>query len=257
MASKTVTVAVAQLELTTSVKNDVEKIKNLIKIAKGKNADIVVFPETSLKGEPIDINDPIIKGIFSQCKKSSIWCIIGDYIKEKKHTYNTMLLIDRKGNIFGKQRKVFICEDNPSIKEGSSFKVFSTELGKIGIAICWDISYSNSLSSMAKKKVDIIFCPMFWCYDKWAHKNNPLIKEKKILQSLLLTRAYENLVYVIFCSPIFKKNKTLVSYSAIAEPHKIMREIFKKEGMIIAKLNISKLHELRKRYKKDYRKQLF
>jgi predicted amidohydrolase len=257
MVIKNVTIAVAQLGLTPSIKENVKKIKKIINLAKIKKADIICFPETSLKGEPIDIKDPFIKEIFAECKKNSIWCIIGDYIKEGKSTYNTMLLINRNGKIVGKHKKVFICEDNPFVKKGSGFKVFTTELGKLGIATCWDVAYPNALYSMAKKRVDIIFCPMYWNYDIWAHQKNHLMMEKKILQSLILTRAYENLVYVIFCSPLMKNEKTLVSYSAIADPHEIIKEIFNREGMIIGRLNIPKLHKIRKMYKKDYKKKLF
>jgi predicted amidohydrolase len=257
MVMKNVTVAVAQLGITPSVRKNTEKIRHFIKLAKSKNADIICFPETSLKAEPIDIKDPKIKEILSECKKNSIWCIIGDFIKERKHTYNTMLLIDRKGKLVGKHRKVFVCEDNPFVKKGYEFKVFSTELGKIGIATCWDVAYPNTIHTMAKKQADIIFCPMYWCYDIWAHKKNHLIEEKKILESLILTRAYENLVYVAFCSPFVKTEKKLVPYSAIADPHKIIKEIFNKEGLILANLHVHELHKIRQRYKKDYKKKLF
>ncbi len=257
MVIRNVTVAVAQLGLTSSIRENVEKVKKFIKIAKAKKVDIICFPEVSLKGEHIDIKNPKIKEIFAECKKNSIWCIIGDFIKERKNTYNTMLLINRNGKLVGKHRKVFVCEDDPSLKRGSGFKVFSTELGKLGIAICWDVAHPISLYSMAKKHADIIFCSMKWNYDKWAHKNNHLMMEKKILQSLILARAYENLVYVVFCNPYVKNNKTLVSYSAIADPHKIIKEIFNKEGMLIVNLNIPELHKIRQRYKKDYKKHLF
>ncbi len=257
MNMKTVTVAVAQLELTPIIRKNIEKIKYFIKLAKTKNAEIVCFPETSLQGEHIDIKTPEIKEILAECKKNSIWCIIGDFIKERKYTYNTMLLINKKGKVVGKHKKVFICESNPSVKKGFNFKVFNTEFGKLGIATCWDVAHPNSLYSMAKKRADIIFCPMYWCYDVWTHEKNHLVMEKKILESLILTRAYENLVYVVFCSPLMKNEKKLVSYSAIADPHKIIKEIFNKEGLIIANLNIPKLHKIRNRYKKDYKKQLF
>ena len=257
MSMKKVTVAVAQLLLTSSIRENTNKIKHFIKLAKIKKADIVCFPETSLKGEPIDIKNHKIMEIFEECKKNSIWCIIGDYIKEKKYTYNTMMLINRKGKLVGKHKKVYVCEDNPFVKKGTVFKVFRTELGNLGIATCWDVAYPNSLYSMVKKRADIIFCPMYWCYDTWAHRKNHMMMEKKILESLILTRAYENLVYVIFCSPLMKNEKTLVPYSAIAHPHKIIKEIFNKEGLIIGKLSIPELYKIRERYKKDYKKRLF
>ena len=81
MEKDKVRVAVAQIKLTPKFKKDIKKIKYFIKLARIKNADIICFPETSLKGKAISVSDHAIKEIFSECKKNSIWCIIGDYIK--------------------------------------------------------------------------------------------------------------------------------------------------------------------------------
>ena len=89
---------------------------------------------------------------------------------------------------------------------------------------------------------------MYWCYDEWAHKKNHKKFEKKILQSLILTRAYESLVYVVFCNPVDEEENRLTSYTAIAEPHKIIKGLFNKEGMILADIDLKYLAAMRRKW---------
>lgn len=42
---------------------------------------------------------------------------------------------------------------------GKEIKVFDTEIGKIGIAICWDIFFPEHIRAMQKQGVDIIINP--------------------------------------------------------------------------------------------------
>ena len=42
---------------------------------------------------------------------------------------------------------------------GREIKVFDTEIGKIGIAICWDIFFPEHVRAMQKQGVDIIVNP--------------------------------------------------------------------------------------------------
>lgn len=63
----------------------------------------------------------------------------------------------------------------------------------------------------------------------------------------MLARAYESLVYIVFCNPIDRNENRLTSYTAIAEPHKIIKEIFGKEGMIVADIDLKYLERIREK----------
>ncbi|MBN2518198.1 MAG: hypothetical protein JXB14_05100, partial [Candidatus Altiarchaeota archaeon] len=87
-----------------------------------------------------------------------------------------------------------------------------------------------------------------------SHRKDHKNAEKRILQSLILTRAFENLVYVVFSNAYNEKSPLLTPYSAIAEPHKIIGEIFDREGMIIADVDLGYLQKMRTRYRREYNK---
>lgn len=245
-------ISVAQISFEQKNNSRLNLILRYIQLAKKRKIDLVCFPEGVLK-QGAKKNEILIQKISNECKINKVACIVVGNLKEKNKIYNTALLIDSDGKIKGKHKKVFVCDD-PKVSAGNSFQVYSFNGIKIGLAICWDINHPKSLTALAKKGADIVFCPMYWNHDKWSHPKNPIYHEKKILESLVLTRAYENLIYVAFCNAYNHKSSSLVSFSAIAEPHKILKTIFNKEGMIDAKVDLKYLNGIRKNYRKDYGK---
>ena len=240
-------VAAAQIKYFEGYsKNNLSKIKRYINLAKQKNADIVCFPESCVhKTATLHKNHKLIKEIREECRKHSIWCIITEDLKIKRKTYNTALLIDRKGRIHGGYKKINLYGDE--VTPGKKIEVFKTDFAKVGIAICWDLAFPELFKKMKKAGVEIVFCPAQWWYDTEAHKQKHKEREFKILESLARTRAYENICFLVLCNPVMD-SKRQISYSAIISPTRVLAEIRNKEGLITAKLNLNKIKKLQKVY---------
>lgn len=244
--------AIKYYDLTKS--HNLQKIKDFIVKAKKKGADIICFPESCItKTGSVLLNDRFMRAVRQECKANSIWCIITEDITVKKprkkaKTYNTSILIDREGKIQGHYEKINLFGDN--VTPGNKVKVFETDFANIGIAICWDLTFSGLFQEMKDKGADIVFCPSQWNYDIPAHKRNHKAKEIELLRALTLTRAHENILYVALCNPLLDC-KTQVSYSAIADPHKIIKELIDEEGLITAKVSLGKIRKFRKYYSKE------
>ena len=95
---------------------------------------------------------------------------------------------------------------------------------------------------MRKKGAEIVFCPAQWNYDLPAHKHSHRAREIELLRAMILARAHENIFYVALCNPLLD-SKTQVSYSAIADPHRVLEEIIDKEGLITASVSIKKIRK--------------
>lgn len=239
-------IALAQIRyFDVSKSNNLEKILRYIRLAKKKDADIICFPESCLhKKGALGIDSEIIRQVAEECRNSSIWCIITDDIESKGKVHNTSILIDRKGRIKGKYRKIHLYGDE-TLAGRKSF-VTKTDFGKIGIAICWDLAFPELFRKMKSQGAQIVFCPAQWWYDDGVHEEEHQKRETEILKSLVLARAYENVMFVALCNPIMDR-KHLVPYSAIASPVRILKETRGKQGLIIQDLNldeIKKLHEI-------------
>jgi len=252
-------IAVAQIKYyDTAEKHNLAKIKRYIRLAKKKNADLICFSESTVhKTSFMSFNHKLISEIKEECRENSIWCIIDDDMTIRGKVYNTALLINRKGKIAGEYRKINLMGegyDSP-VKAGKKVKVFKTDFAKIGIAICWDITSSKLFRDMKNKGAEIIFCPTYWKYEARAHhptryNEKHRKREFETLKSLVMTRAFENLFFVALCSPAKNKDeKDLIPYSAICTPHKVLKDIKDKEGLITEEIHLKEIGKLEKLYK--------
>ncbi|MEK6757793.1 MAG: carbon-nitrogen hydrolase family protein [Nanoarchaeota archaeon] len=245
MTSKKPIIAVAQIRYFDESKtHNLKKIKRYIKLAKKKKADIICFPESTIhKSKVLNFGHQLIKEIREECKKNSIWCIINEEIKIKTKTFNVALLINREGKIVGNYKKINLYGDR--VSAGKNVCVFDTDFAKIGILICWDIAFPELFQKLKRKGAEIVFCPSQWWYYPGTHNKTPMKREIKILESIVRTRAYENVNFVALCNPVMN-SKYPVSYSAIASPTRILKEIVKKEGLIVSKINLDKIKKIEK-----------
>ena len=244
-------IALAQIRYSGKTRENVSTIKNYIKLAKSRNADIVCFPEACLslrdRRDPFELNHSFIKEIKEECKKNKIWCIINDDFIIRGETYSLALLINRHGKEVGKYRKINLSGDNELVVAGKHIKVFKTDFGKISIIICWDLILPELFKRIKKAGAEIVFCPAQWHHEEESYKRKYKMRDLKLLRSLVTARAYENLYFVALCNPLTKR-KDLVSYSAICSPHKMLREIVNKEGLITATIDLNQINKLQKLY---------
>jgi predicted amidohydrolase len=148
------------------------RIENAIKEAKVKNAEIILFPESSILGwinpeahtraTPIPGKDADILCQFA--KKYEIHICIGLDEKEGNKLYDSAILIDDKGKILLKHRKINVLPElmTPSYSVGIGVKSVETKFGKIGLMICADSFQENLLEEMAIQKPDFMLIPYGW-----------------------------------------------------------------------------------------------
>lgn len=177
-----------------------ERAERLIKQASENKCDLVLLPETIdfAWTHPSSLTEAVpIPGKFSDffCEiaaRYNTWICVGLTEKTENKNYNTAILIDRKGNILLKHRKInLLTVEFPFYDVGQSLKVVDTEFGKIGINICADI-YIDSLHighSLARMGAQLILSPSSWTVDySITEETNPYnekwLKPFSILASL-------------------------------------------------------------------------
>jgi predicted amidohydrolase len=89
---------------------------------------------------------------------------------------NSALLIDRRGDVAGVYHKMFptIGEIDAGVVPGTEAPVFDTELGRIGIAICFDLNFRPLMQGLAENGAEVVFfCSMYrggLQLRMWAHE---------------------------------------------------------------------------------------
>lgn len=215
---------------------DVEKninyiINSIVKAKSEYNADLVVFPELSDIGYIKEkdkkfarqyvklakkIPGPYTDELSKQAKKYGIYLVIG---LAEKHPeipgmlYNSAVLISPNGELIGKYRKVHIPEEEKHyFMPGNLFEIYNTDIGNIGIAICYDGYMPEYPRILAIKGVEILcIC--------WNIASANLINPPELLEYMTATRAAENRIFVVSSNCIGVQGKiNFFGHSLIADP---------------------------------------
>jgi len=176
------------------------RIENAIGEAKDAGADIACFPETALLGW---VNPDAHKRAYSipgedsdrLCKLAenyNLHLCIGLAEKQGGNLYDSALLIDNKGNILLKHRKINLLTElmNPPYTPGNNVDIIETEFGKIGLLICADTHDNKILKRMAALKPDLLLVPYGYAAveDDWPGHGKEL--EKVVTNTARKTKAF-------------------------------------------------------------------
>ncbi|HCO96843.1 MAG TPA: carbon-nitrogen hydrolase family protein [Phycisphaerales bacterium] len=164
------------------------RIENAIGEAKDAGADIACFPETALLGwvnpdahkraRPIPGEDS-----DQLCKLAGDYDLhlcIGLAEKDGWRLYDSVVLIDNKGNILLKHRKINLLTElmSPPYTPGEDVNVIETGFGRVGLLICADTHNSKILKRMAALKPDLLLVPYGYATaeDEWPGHGRELDK---------------------------------------------------------------------------------
>jgi len=144
--------------------------------------------DSNLYPELVKISEPIVEEALSSIANKHNMYIVGAYIaKREDKIYNIASIFDRKGNIIGEYRKTHLpVGETWQTIPGDVLDVFELDFGKVGISICYDMSFPETIQAMALKGAEIIFHPTFG-YSLY----------EAIGEAILKVRAFDNGVYLV------------------------------------------------------------
>ncbi len=182
---------------------NLERIEAAVVQASGQGASLVVFPELSLTGYVLrdqiyelaeHIPGPSIRTLESVAKEANIHIVFGmpELSRKTKATvYNTSVLIGPQGYI-GKYRKMYlpthsVFEEKRYFRPGYQPAALDTNLGRIGLVICYDIFFPevSRLTRLAGAKLIVCISA------------SPAIR-KAFFETLTVARAIENTAFLAY-----------------------------------------------------------
>ena len=155
--------------------------------------------------------------------------------------YNSSTLIDCNGKSLGRYRKVHPFDaEKQWCRAGTDYPLFDTEIGKIGIMICWDTAFPEVARTYALKGADLLVVATNW--------EKPYSDDWDLITK---ARAFDNTLHLVAANRIGDDVELgFFGHSKIIDP--IGREIAaldeEVEGYIAAELDLSKTQEERTRY---------
>jgi len=197
-------IALAQISCRREDKKaNLQKIEEYAKKAKKQKAELVVFPELSLTGYTVrdeiyelaeKIPGPSISIIEKLAREIGIHVIFGmPELSEKTEAtvYNSAVLIGPEGFI-GKYRKMYlpthsVFEEKRYFRSGYDVGTFETELGKIGLTICYDIFFPEVSRLTRLEGAKLIVCI----------SASPAVR-RAYFETLTIARAIENTAFIVY-----------------------------------------------------------
>lgn len=138
----------------------------------GHGLDLMVFPEfalatgtgTTAAEQAVPLEGAVLDTLGAKAREHRTWIVMPMTLRESDRISNAAVLIDRAGNVAGIYRKTHPISDDSGVFEGgvtpgSDYPVFDTDFGRLGILICWDMSYDESWSAVAEAGAEIIAVP--------------------------------------------------------------------------------------------------
>ena len=172
------------------------KIFDSIQTAAEKGVNLVVFPECALTGycfddlkEAKEYAKPI-PGILTEllrkyCSDYNVHIIVGFLELDQSRIYNSAAFVSPNG-LIASYRKIhlpYLGIDRFLSKGDQPFGVYPSEIGQIGINICYDAAFPESGRIMMLQEAELIVLPTNWPV---GAECNP--------QFVINTRAFENRV---------------------------------------------------------------
>ena len=172
--------AICQTDTLGTPKENVAQICRMAEEAAVKGgADVIVFPEDSYfdvdssdpakRAEPEDLDGYFVTEMRDLASRLKVNLIPGTFHRkaESGKYYNTELFIDRSGEILSVYDKVHLMcamsyDESRDVEAGDHLTVFDTDIGRVGMMVCYGMRFPEMARSMVLDGADIIFIPSFW-----------------------------------------------------------------------------------------------
>ncbi len=180
----------------------------LARAAAGRGAALIVLPELFFwrgardderaAAEPIP--GPTADRLAALAAELRVYLVGGSLLEAvpgADKAYNTCLLFDPRGALLATYRKIHLFDvdipDHVAVREsdtrlrGTEPVTVPTELGTLGLSICYDLRFPELYRALAARGAEIVCVPSAFTFPTGAHH----------WEILLRARAIENQVYVV------------------------------------------------------------
>jgi predicted amidohydrolase len=258
-------VAAIQMASGPNVNSNLDEAARLIDDAVSAGASLVVLPENfSFMGvnerDILEIGETEGQGqlqefLAGQAKRHGIWLVGGTIPLKAKNADRVRaacLLFDDQGEMRARYDKIHLFDVNieetgeryiesETFEPGENVVVVDTPLGKLGLAICYDLRFPELFRRMLDEGMEILALPSAFT----------AITGKAHWESLLRARAIENLSYVVASAQggYHVSGRETYGDSMIVDPWgNILDRLQRGSGFVIAEMDREKLLSTRRNF---------
>jgi predicted amidohydrolase len=152
-----------------------ENLAGIVAAVRASKARLVVFPECALTGYGFDSRErglkvaeavpgPATKAVQAACRESRAWAVVGLLERDGPSLYNSAALVGPDGvaGVYRKMHLPFLGIDRFTDKGDRGFPVFEAPFGRVGILICYDLSFPEAARVLKLGGAQVVVVPTNW-----------------------------------------------------------------------------------------------
>jgi predicted amidohydrolase len=249
--------AMAQMKNEGSQEQNLARSMDAIKTAAEKGADLILFPEVQLTeffpqypGQNvgfygIEMDSDIVAAFQDACAQNHIAAVPNIYLKENGRFFDASIFIDQTGEVIGIQKMVHIAQAEQFYEQDyyapsdTGFQVFDTEFGKIGIVVCFDRHYPESIRTESLMGAELILIPTV------NTRSEPL----EMFEWEVRVQAFQNSVAIAMCNRVGTEGDMVFAGESIAvdADGNVIVKADDTEQLIFAELDLRTVGKVRSR----------
>jgi predicted amidohydrolase len=163
--------------LSAAADADMDHVFGLLGTAVAQGADLIVTTETI--NQVVNFSDPryrqvelaerldgpLMARFCAFARQHRVHVVAGLLTRREESLYNSAVLFDCGGRIAGVFDKVHLPVGEVGVTAGSTYPVFETDFGRIGMLVCWDMQFPEAARALALAGAELIACPT-WGWQK-------------------------------------------------------------------------------------------
>lgn len=251
-------VAAVQMNASADKLRNRERTEVFVAAAASAGAALVALPEMFFwRGKATEeheaaepIPGPTTDFLAELARRFRVYLLGGSILErnELPRPFNTSVFLSPSGEIIGVYRKVHLfdvhlpgrieIQESARRQAGGRVIVITTDLGRFGMAICYDLRFPELFRALVARGAEMVFLPSAFTFMTGAAHWHPLVR----------ARAIENQVYLLAPDQIGRAEDGVPNYghSAIVDPWgTVLAEARDEETVIVAEVDLEYLRKVR------------
>lgn len=234
-----------------------KKALAMMEEAAGRGAQIVAFPEVHLSpffprlpggdasAHAVTPSHPSVAALKESCRRLGVVAFPNVYLRESDRLFDASLAIDVTGELLGVSKMVHIVqvpgfhEQDYYAPSDTGFHVYDTRFGRIGVVICFDRHYPESIRTCVLGGAEIIVIPTV----------NTKSEDLELFEWELRVPAVQNGVFIAMCNRVGREGDTVFcGESIVVDPAgAVVAKADDREGILLADLDLEQIVSERRR----------
>jgi predicted amidohydrolase len=144
-----------------------EQIAGLVDKEGARGADLIALPET-FRGQDEKtqetLDGPTVSALAPLAEKHRTYIVVPIDRKDGDRRLNSAVILDRRGRIAGVYDKVYPFwvdefRRRPPVQPGQTVTVISTDFGRLGVAICYDVNWAPLWQRLSDFGAELVIWP--------------------------------------------------------------------------------------------------